>query len=211
MKPFGVYTRISTDRQDFESQRHAIQAWLGARPALFFQDIESGKKDSRPGYQALMAAARAGEISDVVVFRLDRFHRDARLGFQALLDLDTLGVGFIPVDQPSLNMASDFPFRRVILAVFAEIAQIEREQIVSRVNAGIAAAKARGVHCGRPQKVTAAHVAKVKALVEGGYGRHRAAAEAGISIAVTHLIMQGRYRADGKFLGRKIPKRKAKL
>ncbi|RZA16992.1 MAG: recombinase family protein, partial [Proteobacteria bacterium] len=54
---------------------------------------------------------------------------------------------------PVLNLGHENPFRRTMLAAFAEIAEIERQTIVTRVKAGLKAAKERGVKLGAPTKV----------------------------------------------------------
>ena len=78
--------------------------------------------------------------------------RNATEAIQTLLSLDQLGIRFISVTQPVLNLGPENPFRRTMLAAFSEIAEIERETIVGRVRAGLDAAKRRGVKLGRPKK-----------------------------------------------------------
>ena len=43
---------------------------------------------------------------------------------------------------------------RLMFGIFAALAEFERELIAERTKAGIAAAKARGKHCGRPYELT---------------------------------------------------------
>src|SRR5690606_31809948 len=73
---------------------------------------------------------------------------------KTLLELDEYGVGFISVTQPVLNLGHSNPFRRTMLAAFAEIAEIERETIVQRVRSGLDAAKKRGIKLGAPIKAS---------------------------------------------------------
>ncbi len=162
MKAVGIYYRVSTDKQDLESQKHAVQSWLDRldpekRPkkSLVFEDEGlSGQDLTRPGYQALLEAAFAGKIDTIIVYRLDRFSRHASDAIKTLLSLDEVGVGFISVTQPVLNLGHENPFRRTMLAAFAEIAEIERQTIVTRVKAGLDAARKRGVKLGKPSKDT---------------------------------------------------------
>jgi DNA invertase Pin-like site-specific DNA recombinase len=154
----GVYQRVSTDRQDVAAQAHAINEWLAARnltPVAEFSDKISGKSDKRPGLDALKAALAAGTIDTVVVYRLDRLSRKATDAVGLLLEWMKSGVGFYAVDQAILALGVDNPFRLTFAALFSEIAQMEREVIVSRVRSGLAAAKRRGVQLGRPRKLTA--------------------------------------------------------
>ncbi|RZA11505.1 MAG: recombinase family protein, partial [Proteobacteria bacterium] len=156
MKSVGIYYRVSTERQDLESQKHAVETWLERlepekRPkkVLVFSDEGlSGTNLNRPGYKKLLEAANAQKIDTILVYRLDRFSRNASDAIKTLLSLDEAGVGFISITQPVLNLGHENPFRRTMLAAFAEIAEIERQTIVTRVKAGLKAAKERGVKLG---------------------------------------------------------------
>jgi DNA invertase Pin-like site-specific DNA recombinase len=168
----AIYRRVSTDRQDTASQDHAIQQWLAARgwtAAKVFEDEgRSGKDDTRPGYQALCAAVAAGEIDTVVVYRLDRLSRKATTAMQVLIAWIQQGVGFYAVEQPILYLGTDNPFRLTFCALMAEVSQLERESIVARVRAGLAAAKARGQRLGRPAQISAERKLRIAALCAEG-------------------------------------------
>lgn len=157
MKRIAVYYRVSTDDQDFESQKYAVERWLeqqglAGSDVRVFQDECSGRREKeskRLGYQRLKAAVDAGEVDEVVVYKLDRLSRDAMSMVRLLMSWIERGIGFYSVTQPIFQLGPSQPFRLTMLTIFAEIAQIERETIVHRVNAGLAAAKARGVKLGR--------------------------------------------------------------
>lgn len=160
MKSVAIYYRVSTDKQDLESQIYAVEQWLARldpekqpkKITVFKDEGWSGKNSRRPGYQALLETAFAQKIDTLIVYRLDRFSRNASEAIKVLLSLDEVGVGFISVTQPVLNLGHENPFRRTMLAAFAEIAEIERQTIVTRVKAGLEAAKSRGVKLGKPSK-----------------------------------------------------------
>jgi DNA invertase Pin-like site-specific DNA recombinase len=162
MKSIGLYYRVSTDRQDLASQVNAVERWLEDLPAekkpkkieVYKDEGISGKTTRRPGFQKMLDDAYAGKIDTIIVYRLDRFSRHATTAIRLLLNLDEAGVAFISVTQAVLNLGHENPFRRTMLAAFAEIAEIERETIVARVRAGLDAAKRRGVQLGAPVKVT---------------------------------------------------------
>lgn len=177
MKSLGIYYRVSTGRQDFDSQKSAIKAYLDDLPlpkrpqtiTEFKDHGESGANNQREAYLALIDAAHEKRIDTILVYRLDRLSRNATEAIQLLLRLDQEGVAFISVTQPILSMGLDNPFRRTMLAVFAEIAELERITIVSRVNDGIESAKKRGVVFGRPKKHGEEDRAAAKRLrAEGG-------------------------------------------
>lgn len=197
MQSIGIYYRVSTDRQDLASQQKAVENWLEQLPAnrrpkksRVFKDVGiSGKTAARPGYQNLLKAAYSHEIDTIVVYKLDRISRNATDAIQTLLALDQAGIAFISVSQAVLNLGHDNPFRRTMLAAFSEIAEIERETIVARVNSGIAAAKARGVSFGRPKKFSDEDCARVQELREQGNSMRRISELTGISLgSVQNLI-----------------------
>lgn len=160
MKNIAIYYRVSTDKQDLESQKHGVSKWLSElktppNKVLDFADCGiSGKTDRRPGLQAMLRTAYRGNVDTIVVYRLDRLSRNASSAIRTILSLDESGVAFISVTQPVLNLGHENPFRRTMLAAFAEIAEIERETITARVKSGLEAARKRGVRLGRPMKIT---------------------------------------------------------
>lgn len=162
MKNVAVYYRVSTDKQDIASQQNAIETWLDQlhpekkpKSVQYFTDEGiSGKTEDRPAFKKMIDDAYAGRIDTIIVYRLDRFSRNATSAIRMLLNLDEVGVAFISITQPVLNLSHENPFRRTMLAAFAEIAELERTTIVARVVAGLKAARKRGVELGPPRKIT---------------------------------------------------------
>jgi DNA invertase Pin-like site-specific DNA recombinase len=199
MKSVAIYYRVSTDRQDLESQRHAVEGWLNALPdakkpksVVVFQDEGiSGKTTNRPGFQALLDAAYTKKVDTIIVYRLDRFSRNATTAIKLLLNLDESGVAFISVTQPVLNLGHENPFRRTMLAAFAEIAEIERETIVARVRAGLDAAKKRGVRLGAPQKISPAIQEEARTLKAQGLSYTAIATRPELRVGPAHRLLTG--------------------
>jgi len=168
----AVYKRVSTDRQDTESQDAEITALIeeltekkGECSVTFFEDKGlSGTDSKRPQYKALLEMAYARKLDAIVVYRLDRFSRNASEAIKTIISLDEAGVSFFSATQPVLNVDEGNPFKRTLLAAFAEIAEIERETLITRVKSGLKAAVSRGVRLGPPVKVTPEVLTKVKAL-----------------------------------------------
>lgn len=180
----AVYLRVSTDAQDLASQTHAIDQWLTTRPdsvVTRYQDKLSGKRDDRPGLAALCQAVDRGEVDTVLVYRLDRVSRKSVTAMRLLLDWLNKGVGFIAVDQPYLALGKDNPLRVAIAAIFADLAQLEREAIVSRVRAGIKAAQSRGVRIGALPKLTAEQQQTARQLLAAGLPTRAVARQLGVN------------------------------
>lgn len=201
-KPHGlgkvaIYYRVSTDRQDLDSQIHAVSGWIDSLPedrrplsSKVYQDEGlSGKTLNRPGFQAMLLDARTGKLDTIICYRLDRFSRHATTAIRLLLDLDEAGVAFISVTQPVLNLGHENPFRRTMLAAFAEIAEIERETIVARVRAGLDAARKKGVKLGAPIKTS--DELKNRALTLKAEGRtfKEIALELQLSVGTIHRMI----------------------
>lgn len=155
----GIYYRVSTTKQDFESQKYVIKAHLEElpprqRPRKIVEYSDhgiSGVTRNRPGLVKLMRDAELKKIDCVLTYALDRVSRRTVDALQILLKLMELEVGFMSATQPWLNLTDAQPFRATILAMFADLAQLERDAIQRRVVAGLAAARERGVKLGRPR------------------------------------------------------------
>ena len=195
MKNIAIYYRVSTERQDLHSQTEAIESWLAKQDQqphkihTFKDEGYSGSTQRRPAYRDLMKLAISGRIDTIVVYRLDRFSRSASNAIRTLLELDDYGVAFISVTQPVLSLGHDNPFRRTMLAAFAEIAEIERDTIVARVKSGLQAARKRGVKLGRPQKSTAELHARVRALRQQGLSYSEIAQRVELSKSKIHNML----------------------
>lgn len=198
MRSIGIYYRVSTDKQDLESQKDAIQAWLDRLEAekrpkkiLEFSDEGlSGTDLTRPGYQELLSAAYDKKIDTIVVYRLDRFSRNASDAIKTLLSLDEFGVAFISITQPVLNLGHENPFRRTMLAAFAEIAEIERQTIITRVKAGLQAARERGVKLGKPSKIDDGLRDAVRQRREAGLSYRAIAEDLQLSYGLIYKVAQ---------------------
>jgi len=88
-KRVAIYARVSTiDRgQDPETQLRVLRDYAARRgfvPAGAYVDYASGRRDDRPQYQALLAAARPRRIDVVLVWRYDRFARSTQALVHAL-------------------------------------------------------------------------------------------------------------------------------
>ena len=102
----------------------------------------------------------------VVVYRLDRLARSTRDLLGIAEQLRDTGAGLRSLGEPWADTTS--PAGRMVLTVFAGIAEFERALIQERTGAGRAAAMQRGVRFGRPAKLAADQVALAQRLLEEG-------------------------------------------
>jgi DNA invertase Pin-like site-specific DNA recombinase len=123
----------------------------------------SGSKEHRPALDRLLSDCRKRLIDAVVVYRYDRFARSVRQLVNALEEFRALGIDFVSLHE---GVDPSTPNGRLVFGIFASIAEFERELIRDRVRSGLAAAKARGKHLGRP-RVTVDEVRIAELRAEG--------------------------------------------
>jgi DNA invertase Pin-like site-specific DNA recombinase len=162
------YARVSTDDQDLRLQRTALKE-AGCRRTL--EEKVSGAKRDRPELARMIEQLR--ESDTIVVTRLDRLARSTRDLLDIAEKLKEAGAGLRSLAEPWADTTS--PAGRMVLTVFAGIAEFERELIHQRTSSGRVAAKARGVRFGRPPKLTADQIALGERLVGEGTSVREAA------------------------------------
>lgn len=155
------YARVSTLDQHLELQ---LQALKKAGCTKIFREKVSGTSRHRPELQRLLDQLRAGDT--VVVWKLDRIARSTR---DLLATMDTIrdaGARFQSLSEPWADTTTHAG--KMIMTVFAGIAEFERELIRERTTAGREAAKTRGVRFGRPRKLNAAQEKLARRLIAEG-------------------------------------------
>ena len=162
------YARVSTDDQDLTQQRAALQT-IGC--LRIYEEKVSGAKRDRPQLARLIDQLRANDV--VTVTRLDRLARSTRDLLDIAERLQEAGAGIRSLAEPWADTTS--PAGRMVLTVFAGIAEFERALITERTSTGRVAARARGVRFGRPPKLTADQVALAQRLVNEGRSPSEAA------------------------------------
>lgn len=149
----AIYARVSTNNgQNPEMQLGELRAYCQRRAwdiAGEYVDAGiSGSKEHRPALDRLLSSCRKREVDAVVVYRYDRFARSLRQLVNALEEFRALGIEFVSLHE---GVDTSTPNGRLVFGIFASIAEFERELIRDRVRSGLASAKARGKHLGRPR------------------------------------------------------------
>src|ERR1700712_5133297 len=167
------YTRISTTAQDAQLQVDALIK-LGVQQRDIFSDITSGSKvaANRPAMKRLLEHAVEGDT--VVVWRIDRLGRSLIDVFNTVKSLQLASNSVQSVWD---GIAPSTKNGRMMLGMLATLAEYERELIVERVNAGIAAARAAGTRFGRPTSNPKVIAEKLE-IVRGARNAGKTAAQA---------------------------------
>jgi len=149
----AIYARVSTAEQStIEMQVEQCREYAKARGWKIvseLSEVKSGAK-TRPKREELIKFCRKRQIDIVLVWKLDRWGRSLPDIVSSLNELECLGVRFV-----SLTEALDFttPIGRAMGGLLAVFADFERELISERVKAGVAKARAKGKHIGRPRTI----------------------------------------------------------
>lgn len=170
------YARVSTPDQSADLQ---IDALTAAGATRVFVETASGKTDSRHELARALDYLREGDV--LVVWRLDRLGRSLRHLIDQVNALEARGIGF-----RSLTEAIDTTTAggRLVFHVFGALGEFERELIVERTRAGLAAARARGRRGGRPKVMTPERITTARRLrEEDGLTLDQIAATIGVSRA----------------------------
>lgn len=167
------YARVSTQDQNLDLQ---VQALERAGCARIWQEHASGALRERPQLDQMLESILPGDT--VVVWRLDRLGRSMAHLVTTIDNLAARGVGFISLTE---GVDTTSASGRLVLGVFAALSEFERELVRERTNAGLAAARERGVTLGRPSVVTPQKLAAARVLIDQGSTVADAAKAVGLS------------------------------
>lgn len=137
------YVRVSTKAQHTERQEKIMDD-LGVDK--LFMEKASGKDLEREKLKQMLDYVREGDT--VIVESYSRFARSTQDLLHLIDELDKKGVKFISQKE---NIDTSTPQGRLVLTIFAGLAQFEREVLLQRQKEGIEIAKAEN-RMGRPKK-----------------------------------------------------------
>lgn len=140
------YIRVSTSEQNTDLQRNAL---ISANCDLILEDKISGKSRDRPGLKKALRALGRGDT--LVVWKLDRLGRSMQHLVMLTEELRERGVNFRSLTD---SIDTSTPMGRFFFHVMGALAEMERELIVERTRAGLAAAREKGRIGGRRRLMT---------------------------------------------------------
>lgn len=184
----AVYIRVSTDKQTTESQELAIHRYVSSKGLAGVRQYRdegvSGTKWSRPEWNRLLEDIEAGEITRLVVWKLDRIGRpgtviDLAEKFLLLARLCEKGVELVQIEGGPVKCGTFIDC--IITFMLLAFAGIERENIATRTRAGMAAAEERGSAIGRPESLDQDEKREAKSLRELGWSYARIGVALGVS------------------------------
>src|SRR4051794_37814371 len=176
------YARVSTIDQDPQLQLDALRDAGATR--IFTDHGVSGSKASRPQLDACLDHLREGDV--LTVWKLDRLGRNTQHVLAVVDELTSRKVGFRSLTE---GLHTDGAMGKAMLTIMAAFATLERDTMIERTRAGLAAAAADGRKGGRPRKIAAADAAKVRELRAKDIAANDIAKMLGVSRATVYRYL----------------------
>lgn len=168
------YARVSTGDQNLDLQKNAL---IRAECELVFEDMASEKNARRPGLKRALRRLKPGDV--LVVWKLDRLGRSVRDLITMVSELQQRGVNFRSLTD---SIDTSTPAGRFFFHVMSALAEMERELIVERTRAGLAAAREKGRIGGRRRVMTTDIVEHCRRMLANGATRQQAADVIGVGV-----------------------------
>lgn len=176
------YARVSTTDQNLALQ---IMALKQAGCDRIYQEKISGAKRERPELQRLIDQLRPNDI--VVVWKLDRLARSTRHLLELVELIRSVEASFCSLSEPWADTTSHSG--KMIMTVFAGIAEFERDLIRERTSAGRKDALTRGVRFGRPKKMKDEQITLALRLIQEGKSINEIAATFNVHSATVYRML----------------------
>lgn len=154
MEIYG-YVRVSSTDQNEDRQMLALRRQNIEKKNIYIDKL-SGKDFNRPAYKKLTKKLKSGDLLYILsIDRLGRNYEEIQNQWRVLTK--EIGADICVMDMPLLDTRQGKDLMGtfiadLVLQILSFVAQNERENIRKRQLQGIAAAKAKGVRFGRPEK-----------------------------------------------------------
>ncbi|WP_394252846.1 recombinase family protein [Arthrobacter pityocampae] len=180
------YARVSTRDQNLDLQRDALRA---AGCDRVYEDTISGTKTKRPGLAQALDQLRDGDT--LMVWKLDRLGRSVKDLLDFAGSLNDRGIGFVSLtDSIDTTTASG----RFFFNVMALLAQMERELMIERTQAGLQAAREQGRVGGRKRIMTDSKIRAARKLLSQGIPPKEVATSLGVSVPTLYRWVPATHR-----------------
>lgn len=154
------YARVSTVDQDLSLQQDAL---IKAGCEKIFEDKASGTLADRPGLELALSHLRKDDV--LIVWKLDRVGRSLKHIVEFITKLNARDVQFRSLTE---SIDTTTAAGRFFFHITAALAQMERDLIAERTNAGLQAARARGRLGGRRPKLNPEQLEHARELIAAG-------------------------------------------
>jgi DNA invertase Pin-like site-specific DNA recombinase len=166
------YIRVSTQKQNLESQREALQKYGIDR---LYEEKASGMNTDRPILNEVIDYLRPGD--SLIIYDLSRLGRTVHQVMKLLEYFREKNIGFVSLKE---NLDITTPLGKAMLAIIASFNQMTVEIQNEKIKAGIASARLHGKKPGR-KPLDKQKVKMIKALKQEGFTHLEIANELNIS------------------------------
>lgn len=176
-----IYARVSTAGQTTENQLLEITT-AGYQADTVYADTISGKVPAmeRPEFAKMMdTIERTKTAKRLIVTKLDRLGRDAVDVLGTVRALEAAGCAVRLLQLGDLELTS--PAGKIVLTTLAAVAEMERDILIERTNAGLARARKEGKLLGRPKVTDDSKAATIRNQLDAGVSVSQVARDHGIS------------------------------
>jgi putative DNA-invertase from lambdoid prophage Rac len=176
-----VYARVSTADQTNDNQLLEIEQ-AGYEADTVYTDTISGKvpADERPEFGKMLdTVTRTRKPKRIIVTKLDRLGRDAIDIMTTVKRFSEMGCAVRVLQLGDLDLASSAG--KLVLSTLSAVAEMERDLLVERTNAGLARARAEGKTLGRPRVTNKKSAGEILSKLGEGVSVAQIAREQGVS------------------------------
>ena len=147
------YMRVSKadGSQVIDLQKDALLSAGVCENRIYHDQMSGSRYDNRPGLQSCLKSLQPSNV--LVVWKLDRLGRNLKDLINIVEDFNSRKIGLKVLTGQGAQIDTTTPHGRLVFGMFAALAEFERELIIERTKAGLAAARARGRLGGRPRKI----------------------------------------------------------
>ncbi len=161
-----------------------IQALTAVGCSIVFEEYESGAKTDRPVLQEALDALGQGDV--LVIYKLDRLSRSLKDLIDIAKQIESKGAA---LNCTSQQISTEGSMGRLFFYILGAIAEMERELIIERTNAGLEVARKLGRRGGRPKTIKAATIELAKEQIAAGKPKKDVANQLSISRASLYRLL----------------------
>ena len=176
-----VYARVSTSDQTNDNQLLEIEQ-AGYDADTVYTDTVSGKvpADERREFSKMLdTVTRTRKPKRLIVTKLDRLGRDAIDIMTTVKKFSEMGCAVRVLQLGDLDLASSAG--KLVLSTLSAVAEMERDLLIERTNAGLARARAEGKTLGRPKVTNKKSALEISDKLAEGTSVAQVAREHGVS------------------------------
>jgi len=185
------YTRVSTDKQTTDNQKHLILEYAFKNNLSVDKIVEttiSSKKNRKErNIDEVLEVLNKEDI--LLVYALDRLGRSTLETLQIIEDIKEKGIKLIFIkDNIIIDPMNNNPINEMMLTMLSGFAQLERSFISERTKAGLKARKDKGLVLGRKKgtigkSIFDEHRPKIEELYKLGLSLNKIVAYIGVGTA----------------------------